>query len=124
MKNSDAENLESGSPRLSAHEMAALMLLGHAPVKVDVEVEDLDMTALHDAGLAQRIEREPGWQERLPRSDRRAMAFRSDCAGNWSPDCVIQRAPSEGRDDYARHGRGPARARQRRRHQGMRGKPL
>ncbi|MGF6843295.1 hypothetical protein QF001_007190 [Paraburkholderia youngii] len=63
MKNSDAENLESGSPRLSAHEMAALMLLGHAPVKVDVEVEDLDMTALHDAGLAQRIEREPGWQE-------------------------------------------------------------
>ncbi|MEX3788845.1 hypothetical protein [Paraburkholderia sp. BR14374] len=63
MKNSGAENLESGSPRLSAHEMAALMLLGHAPVKVEMEVEDLDMTALHDAGVAQRIEREPGWQE-------------------------------------------------------------
>jgi hypothetical protein len=63
MKNPRVENLESGSPRLSAHEMAALMLLGHAPVQVNAEVEDLDMTALHDAGLAQRIERERGWQE-------------------------------------------------------------
>ncbi|MEX3811243.1 hypothetical protein AB3X96_13385 [Paraburkholderia sp. BR13439] len=63
MKNPRVVNPESGSPRLSAHEMAALMLLANAPVKVDVEVEDLDMTALHDAGLAQRIEREPGWQE-------------------------------------------------------------
>ncbi|WP_236597188.1 hypothetical protein [Paraburkholderia hiiakae] len=48
-------------PRLSAHEMAALMLLGYAAV--EVEVEDLDMTALRDAGLAQRVEREPGRQE-------------------------------------------------------------
>lgn len=63
MKNSGVENLASGSPRLSAHEMAALMRLGHAPVKIEVEVEALDMTALHDAGLAQRIEHEPGWQE-------------------------------------------------------------
>ncbi len=41
--------------------MAALMLLGYAPVEVDVE--DPDMTALRDAGLAQRVDREPGRQE-------------------------------------------------------------
>lgn len=48
-------------PRLSAHEMAALILLGYAAV--EVEVEDLDMTALRDVGLAQRVKREPGRQE-------------------------------------------------------------
>jgi hypothetical protein len=63
MKNTGVAHLELGSLQLSAHEMAALMLLGYASVKVEVEVEDFDMTAIHDAGLAQRIEREPGWQE-------------------------------------------------------------
>jgi len=61
MKKQGVEHQDPGFPQLSAHEMAALMLLGHAPVKV--EVEDLDMTALHDAGLAHRIDREPGLQE-------------------------------------------------------------
>lgn len=41
--------------------MAALILLGYAAV--EVEVEDLDMTALRDVGLAQRVKREPGRQE-------------------------------------------------------------
>lgn len=55
-------------PRLSAHEMAALILLGYAAV--EVEVEDLDMTALRDVGLAQRVKREPG--SRSTRSRARA----------------------------------------------------
>ncbi|AJY44123.1 hypothetical protein I6G56_15480 [Burkholderia humptydooensis] len=45
-------------PRLSAHEMAALMLLEHAPV--EVEQGTLDMTALRDAGLAELVDREKG----------------------------------------------------------------
>ncbi|AOJ03609.1 MULTISPECIES: hypothetical protein [Burkholderia] len=48
----------SDMPRLSAHEMAALMLLEHAPV--EVERGTLDMTMLRDAGLAELIDREKG----------------------------------------------------------------
>ncbi|WP_321949332.1 hypothetical protein [Paraburkholderia sp. J10-1] len=56
-----AERQKLGLLRLSAHEMAALMLLDYAPVEVDVE--DPDMTVLRDAGLAQRTDHEPGRQE-------------------------------------------------------------
>ncbi|MGU7770713.1 hypothetical protein ACV229_11095 [Burkholderia sp. MR1-5-21] len=45
-------------PSLSAHEMAALMLLDHAPV--EVEMGTLDITALCDAGLAELIGMEAG----------------------------------------------------------------
>ncbi|KVD18021.1 hypothetical protein [Burkholderia ubonensis] len=38
----------AGMPRLSAHEMAALMLLEQAPV--EIERGTLDMTMLRDAG--------------------------------------------------------------------------
>ena len=50
----------AGSVRLSTHEMAALMLLGYSTVKL--EVEDPDMIALQDAGLARRTEYDPGWK--------------------------------------------------------------
>jgi hypothetical protein len=56
MKSSIAGHRNKKMPRLSAHEMAALMLLGYAPV--ELEVENPDMAALRDAGLAQRIDRE------------------------------------------------------------------
>ncbi|MBR8165672.1 hypothetical protein [Burkholderia vietnamiensis] len=71
MKKPGVEHRESGLPRLSAHEMAALMLLGYASVKV--EAENLDMNALHDAGLAQRIDRGPGCQAFLITSEGRDM---------------------------------------------------
>jgi hypothetical protein len=45
-------------PYLSAHEMAALMLLGHAPVVVERETPD--MAALRDAGLAEVVGQESG----------------------------------------------------------------
>ncbi|WP_241022169.1 hypothetical protein [Burkholderia sp. Ac-20353] len=48
----------AGMPRLSAHEMAALMLLEQAPV--EVERGTLDMTMLRDAGLAELIDRDNG----------------------------------------------------------------
>jgi hypothetical protein len=44
--------------RLSAHEMAALMLLRYAPVEAGAE--DPDMAALRDAGLAELLGRESG----------------------------------------------------------------
>lgn len=43
---------------LSAHEIAALMLLQHAPVSA--EMETLDILALREAGLAERVERRTG----------------------------------------------------------------
>ncbi|RKP44583.1 hypothetical protein [Trinickia fusca] len=43
--------------RLSAHEMAALLLLCHAPI--DVALADSDVMALKDAGLASLVECEP-----------------------------------------------------------------
>jgi hypothetical protein len=43
---------------LSAHELAALMLLQHAPVAA--EIETLDILALREAGLAERVERRTG----------------------------------------------------------------
>ncbi|PCE30112.1 hypothetical protein [Burkholderia ubonensis] len=48
----------AGMPRLSAHEMAALMLLEQAPV--EVERGTLDMTMLRDVGLAELIDRDNG----------------------------------------------------------------
>jgi hypothetical protein len=69
MKKPGVAHRELGLSRLSAHEMAALMLLGYASVKV--EAENLDMNALHDAGLAQRIDRGPGCQVFLITSEGR-----------------------------------------------------
>ncbi|AOK48671.1 hypothetical protein WT60_05340 [Burkholderia sp. MSMB617WGS] len=51
-------SVPANMPRLSAHEMAALMLLEHAPV--EIERGTLDMTMLRDAGLAELIDREKG----------------------------------------------------------------
>ncbi|WP_232449828.1 hypothetical protein [Burkholderia ubonensis] len=48
----------AGMPRLSAHEMAALMLLEQAPV--EIERGTLDMTTLRDVGLAELIDRDKG----------------------------------------------------------------
>ncbi|KVC84962.1 hypothetical protein WJ47_20240 [Burkholderia ubonensis] len=48
----------AGMPRLSAHEMAALMLLEQAPV--EIERGTLDMTKLRDVGLAELIDRDKG----------------------------------------------------------------
>ena len=61
MKSPVVELRKANMPRLSAHEMAALILLSCAPV--EIEAEDLDMAALRDAGLAQRIDRDCGRQE-------------------------------------------------------------
>lgn len=41
--------------------MAALMVLGCSPV--EAKVDDLDMTALRDAGLVRRIDHQPGKPE-------------------------------------------------------------
>ncbi|QBR04363.1 hypothetical protein [Paraburkholderia pallida] len=51
MKSGDPQH--ANVPSLSAHEMAALMLLSYAPI--EVESETPDMTALRDAGLAEVI---------------------------------------------------------------------
>lgn len=58
MNVSSKERWQPAMPRLSAHEMAALMLLCYAPVEAGAE--DPDMTALRDAGLAELLERESG----------------------------------------------------------------
>jgi hypothetical protein len=55
--NGDREPLDM--PCLSAHEMAALMLLDHAPVAV--EMGTLDIVALRESGLAELID--PGLGE-------------------------------------------------------------
>jgi hypothetical protein len=52
------ERWQLAMPRLSAHEMAALMLLRYAPVEAGTE--DPDMTALREAGLAELLGRESG----------------------------------------------------------------
>ena len=57
MNSSNGDYALTDTPRLSAHEMAALMLLDHAPVAA--EMGTLDIIALLDSGLAELIE--PGF---------------------------------------------------------------
>ncbi|MGZ2746658.1 hypothetical protein [Burkholderia stagnalis] len=61
MKNRNVVCAPSATPRLSAHEIAALMLLDQAPVAA--EPGTLDLTALREAGLAELIETEAGGPE-------------------------------------------------------------
>jgi hypothetical protein len=63
MKSETELNQKMDMPRLSAHEMAALMLLGYAPVEVGGENPDL--AALSEAGLAERNDSETGPQQFL-----------------------------------------------------------
>ncbi|WP_063888843.1 hypothetical protein [Burkholderia stagnalis] len=61
MKNRTVVCAPSATPRLSAHEIAALMLLDQAPVAA--ESGTLDLTALREAGLAELIESKAGGPE-------------------------------------------------------------
>lgn len=61
MKNRNVVCAPSATPRLSAHEIAALMLLDQAPVAAGPGT--LDLTALRDAGLAELIESKAGGPE-------------------------------------------------------------
>jgi len=63
MKSELALHRQADMPRLSAHEMAALMLLGYAPVEAGVE--DPDLIALREAGLAELDDRKTGGQQFL-----------------------------------------------------------
>jgi len=92
MKNPGGKHRGAGSPRLSAHEMAALMLLGYAPVKL--EVEDPDMIALQDAGLARRTEYDPGWQEFSITNEGRDMLRALDALN--APEDVTERLADRG----------------------------
>lgn len=61
MKNRNVARSPSAAPRLSAHEIAALMLLDQAPVAAESGM--LDITALREAGLAELIESASGGPE-------------------------------------------------------------
>jgi hypothetical protein len=58
MKTIECRRASEDAPRLSAHEMAALLLLRHAPI--DVTMGNPDVMALQNAGLADLIESEMG----------------------------------------------------------------
>ena len=102
MKKPGVAHRELGLMQLSAHEMAALMLLGYASVKV--EAENLDMNALRDAGLAQRIDRGPGCQAFLITSEGRevlralgALTASGDVGERFAaPGHVLTLLPSSG----------------------------
>lgn len=58
MKTIERSRASENAPCLSAHEMAALFLLCHAPI--DSTMETPDIVALQKAGLAELIESEIG----------------------------------------------------------------
>jgi hypothetical protein len=58
MKTVECSRASEDAPCLSAHEMAALVLLCHAPI--DTKMETPDVVALQKAGLAELIESEIG----------------------------------------------------------------
>jgi hypothetical protein len=58
MKTFERSRASKAAPCLSAHEMAALVLLSHAPI--DVRMETPDVVALQRAGLADLVESEIG----------------------------------------------------------------
>ncbi|WGS44439.1 hypothetical protein LFL97_27995 [Burkholderia sp. JSH-S8] len=91
MKNRNVVCAPSATPRLSAHEIAALMLLDQAPVAA--EPGTLDLTALREAGLAELIETEAGGPEfSITRTGQAVLRILSA----WrSPD---DEAPSDRRD--------------------------
>jgi hypothetical protein len=58
MKTFEVSRTSEAAPCLSAHEMAALVLLSHTPI--DARMETPDIGALQRAGLAELIESEFG----------------------------------------------------------------